>query len=58
MSAAGLFHPIPGVRALVITPMVRRPSGSTWRASLMASLAARSLLPGVTARMRQLSRRM
>jgi len=45
-------------RALVMTPIVRRPSGSTWRAILMASLAARSELPGVTARMRQLSRRM
>ena len=45
-------------RALVMTPIVRRPSGSTWRAILMASLAARSELPGVTAKMRQLSRRM
>lgn len=43
---------------LVMTPMVRRPSGSTSLANLRASLVAKSWLALVTARIRQLSRLM
>ena len=42
----------------MITPTVRRPSGSTSRASWMASLLARSVLAAVTAMMMQLGCRM
>ena len=44
--------------SLVITPTVRRPSGSTSRAIWIASLFARSVFAAVTAMMMQLGWRM
>jgi hypothetical protein len=45
--------PSPGCPRGATSPMVRRPSGSTWRARSSASLFTMSWLAGETARMRQ-----